>query len=133
MPGNNISFDTKLGDYVLEFTNPATLNQFWGEIALLLGEAGIMGEHSSNQGVFTPDPRDAGCAGVGNMSKTYPSFQPPDEFVLLEGLVSAGSQGLDGCSAGLSQSARWFGRGWRRPFAVETANCVSLARAQGDL
>jgi hypothetical protein len=49
---------------------------------------------SSNQGVFTPDPRDAGCAGVGNMSKTYPSFQPPDEFVLLEGLVSAGSQGL---------------------------------------
>ena len=91
---STFTFDTKLGDYVFEFSNPATLNRFWGEIASLLGQNGVMGEHSSSHGVFTPDPGEGGRTGVGNLSKDNPNFQPPDEFVLSESSLSAGSQGL---------------------------------------
>ena len=91
---STFTFDTKLGDYVFEFSNPATLNRFWGEIASLLGQNGVMGEHSSSHGVFTPDPGEGGRTGVGNLSKDNPNFQPPDDFVLSESSLSAGSQGL---------------------------------------
>ena len=41
-----------------------------------------------------PIPGEGGRTGVGNLSKDNPNFQPPDEFVLSESSLSAGSQGL---------------------------------------
>ena len=58
----------------------ATLNHCWGDIASQVGQSGIMGEHSSAAGTFTPDPGDGGRTGVGNVSKNF-------------GDLSAGSQG----------------------------------------
>ena len=68
---------TNLGDITVESTNAANLNSFWGGIASDLGNAGIMGEHSSSHGTFTPDPGDGGRQGVGNLSKTDPRFDNP--------------------------------------------------------
>jgi hypothetical protein len=75
---DSFSFQTNAGVYVFEFTNAANLNRFWGEIASDLGGAGIMGEHSSAAGVFTPDPGEGGREGVGNLSKDDPRFVPLD-------------------------------------------------------
>lgn len=85
-------FETVLGDVSFTFTNPAQLNQFWGDIASQLGSLGVMGEHSSSHGVFTPDPGDGGRQGVGNVSKTDLRFLNPDE--LGENNLANGGQGL---------------------------------------
>lgn len=47
----------------------ATLNRCWGELAAYMGENGIMGQHSSAHGFFTPDPGEGGRKGVGNVTK----------------------------------------------------------------
>ena len=65
---------TNLGDITVESNNAANLNSFWGGIAHQLGNAGVMGDHSSSHGTFTPNPGDGGRQGVGNLSKTDPRF-----------------------------------------------------------
>jgi hypothetical protein len=52
-------------------SNPASKNQLWGCLAskFAQSETGQMGEHSSAQSSFTPDPGDGGRRGVGNVSK----------------------------------------------------------------
>lgn len=87
----SFSFQTNAGVYTFEFVNPANLNQFWGEIASDLGGAGIMGEHSSSHGTFTPDPGDGGRQGVGNLSTDDPRFVPLDAP---DGDLAGGAQGL---------------------------------------
>lgn len=73
-----VIFQLKDQEAALTFTNPAQLNQMWGDIASQLGELGVMGEHSSAAGTFTPDPGDGGRTGVGNLSKDDARFQLPD-------------------------------------------------------
>jgi hypothetical protein len=57
--------------------------------------AGIMGEHSSSHGVFTPDPGEGGRVGVGNSSKDDPRFQLDfdDPSVVNNNGNGGGSQG----------------------------------------
>jgi hypothetical protein len=68
-------FETDLGTYTFTADNAANVNRFWGDIASDLGNAGIMGEHTSAAGAFTPDPGDGGRTGVGNLSRDNPDFQ----------------------------------------------------------
>ena len=69
---------------VFEFTNPAQINQAWGQIIAHMGQIGIMGEHSSAHGAFTPDPfpdphtSDPSRDGVGNASEDDQRFDNPD-------------------------------------------------------
>lgn len=89
------SFQFALGNGTvaeISYTNPAQLNQMWGSIASQMGGSGIMGEHSSSHGTFTPDPGDGGRQGVGNLSKDDVRFDNP----LTDGgpNVSDGGQGL---------------------------------------
>jgi hypothetical protein len=96
----SFTFDTDLGNAVLTFKNPAQLNQMWGSIASQVGQSGIMGEHSSSHGFFTPDPGEGGRQGVGNLSKTDEDFLNPDPT--LDGNpLSEGSQGLHGLFQGV--------------------------------
>ena len=71
------------------FTNPAQINQAWGQIIAHMGQEGIMGDHSSSHGAFTPDPflpdgtvdphtSDPSRDGVGNASEDDPRFDNPD-------------------------------------------------------
>jgi hypothetical protein len=98
---NPFTFETSLADeVVLTFKNPAQLNQMWGSIASQVGQSGIMGEHSSEAGAFTPDAGEGGRTGVGNLSKTDEDFLNPDPD--LEGNpLSEGSQGLHGLFQGV--------------------------------
>ena len=68
---------TNLGDITVESQNAANINSFWGSIAHQMGQSGIMGEHSSAAGTFTPNPGDGGRQGVGNLSKDDPRFDNP--------------------------------------------------------
>jgi hypothetical protein len=68
---------TNLGDITVESQNAANLNSFWGGIASQLAQSGIMGEHTSEAGAFTPNAGDGGRQGVGNLSKTDPRFDNP--------------------------------------------------------
>lgn len=54
---------------VAEADSPANNNVCWGKGASHLAKSGIMGEHTSAHGTFTPDPGDGGRRGVGNVSK----------------------------------------------------------------
>jgi hypothetical protein len=49
----------------------ATGNRAWGDISSQVARSGIMGEHSSSHGTFTPDPGEGGRTGVGNVSKSF--------------------------------------------------------------
>lgn len=88
---NSFTFQTTLGAVTITAKNPAQLNSFFGSIASQLGQSGIMGEHSSSHGVFTPDPGDGGRAGVGNTSKKVAAFQNPEGT---GNPLSDGAQGL---------------------------------------
>src|SRR4029077_18951115 len=68
---------TNLGDITVESQNAANLNSFWGGIASQLAQSGIMGEHTSEAGAFTPNAGDGGRQGVGNLSKDDPRFDNP--------------------------------------------------------
>ncbi len=67
-------FETDLGIYTFTAENAANINRFWGEIANTLGQSGIMGEHTSEAGAFTPNAGDGGRTGVGNLSNDNPDF-----------------------------------------------------------
>lgn len=110
-----MTFETVLGDVTFTFTNPAQLNRFWGDIASQLGALGVMGEHSSAHGVFTPDPGDGGRQGVGNLSKTDLRFLNPDEIDPVNNLA-VGGQGLHA----VFQAAR-LGAAGLPPDAIETS------------
>jgi hypothetical protein len=104
---NPFTFETSLADeVVLTFKNPAQLNQMWGSIASQVGQSGIMGEHSSAHGRFTPDPfpdphtSEPARDGVGNASKTNTNFQNPD-LTLVDNPLSEGAQGLHGLFQGV--------------------------------
>jgi hypothetical protein len=92
-------FETDLGDVLVEANNPAQLNAMWGGTVKQLGQSGIMGEHSSSHGVFTPDPGDGGREGVGNLSKTDEDFQNPEGTGTTN--LSDGGQGLHGLYQGV--------------------------------
>jgi hypothetical protein len=91
-------------DLVFDFSNPAQINQAWGQIIAHMGQEGIMGEHSSAHGAFTPDPflpdgsadpslSPPARSGVGNSSEDDPRFDNPD----FEGNnLSVGGNGLHG-------------------------------------
>jgi len=74
---NSFTFQTDLGTVQVTANNPAQLNSLWGGTIQQLGQTGIMGEHSSSHGVFTPDPGTGGRQGVGNLSKTDEDFHNP--------------------------------------------------------
>jgi hypothetical protein len=76
-----------------EFTNPAQINQAWGQIIAHMGQEGIMGEHSSSHGFFTPDPGEGGRDGVGNSSNDDIRFDNPDSDAVN---VSVGGNGIHG-------------------------------------
>jgi hypothetical protein len=73
-PSVTTTLVTNQGVQTFTSVNAANLNQFWGDIASDLGNAGIMGQHSSSHGTFTPNPGDGGRQGVGNLSKNDPRF-----------------------------------------------------------
>jgi hypothetical protein len=86
-------FETDAGFILVEANNPAQLNSLWGSTVSTLGSLGIMGEHSSSHGTFTPDPGTGGRTGVGNLSKDDPDFHNP----VGEGNnLSQGGSGLHG-------------------------------------
>ena len=108
---NSFIFQTTLGQVLVTAHNPATLNSLWGVAASNLAQNGIMGEHSSEAGFFTPNAGDGGRQGVGNASKDNGPFQNPEG----EGNnLADGGQGLHG----LLQSLR-LGPGLP-PAAVES-------------
>jgi len=107
-------FETDIGDVALTYTNQAQLNQMWGSIASQLGDAGIMGDHTSSQGTFTPDPGDGGPVGVGNLSKTDEDFINPDASG--PNNLASGGQGLHG----IYQAAR-LGEEGLPPDSVEAS------------
>src|SRR5918994_4295700 len=78
---------------VFEFTNPAQINQAWGQIIAHMGQEGIMGEHSSSHGAFTPNSGDGGRDGVGNSSNDNPRFDNPESDAVN---VSVGGNGIHG-------------------------------------
>jgi hypothetical protein len=88
---NSFAFQTNLGTVEVTASNPAQLNQLWGGTSSQLGQTGIMGEHSSSHGVFTPDPGDGGRDGVGNVTKDNEDFQNPEGD---GNNLSQGGQGL---------------------------------------
>ena len=88
-----VVFQLRDEEAALTFTNPAQLNQMWGDISSQLGEAGVMGDHSSSHGVFTPDPGEGGRTGVGNLSMDNDNFQFPDSD-LTDNNMADGGQGL---------------------------------------
>jgi hypothetical protein len=49
----------------------ATLNECWGDVLSQFAQTqpGAVGQHSSADGTFTPNPGDGGRTGVGNVSK----------------------------------------------------------------
>jgi hypothetical protein len=65
------TIDTVEGSFTFETHNPATLNQIWGQVLSEMGQAGIVGEHTSAHGAFISQPRD----GVGNVSMDAERFQ----------------------------------------------------------
>jgi hypothetical protein len=84
------TLDTSVGTFVFETHNPATLNQLWGQVLSEMGQAGIVGEHTSAHGAFISQPRD----GVGNVSMDNESFQFDFANAVDDpGTLSAGSQG----------------------------------------
>jgi hypothetical protein len=89
------TLDTNEGTFTFEFNNPSNLNRFWGQTIKEMAGAGIMGEHSSSHGVFTPDPGEGGRVGVGNSSKDDPRFQLDfdDPSVVNNNGNGGGSQG----------------------------------------
>jgi hypothetical protein len=89
----SFDFDTNIGTYTFTAENAANLNQYWGDIASRLASAGIMGDHSSSHGLFTPDPGDGGRTGVGNLSRDNGNFQNPLEDINGNNLGDGG-QGL---------------------------------------
>lgn len=93
MPDDTFVFHTTIGDYTFHYSNPAQLNQLWGQIIAELGDLGVMGEHSSAAGAFTPDPGDGGRAGAGNVSMDNLRFQFPDGD-LTDNNLADGGQGL---------------------------------------
>lgn len=78
-----------------EFTthNPATLNQMWGQVLSEMGQAGIVGEHTSEAGAFTPNAGDGGRTGVGNLSEDNANFQMTFSDGATSDGLSSGSQG----------------------------------------
>ena len=60
-----------LGSSAALAQDDATLNACWGDIASQVARSGIMGQHSSSHGLFTPDPGEGGRTGVGNVSKNF--------------------------------------------------------------
>src|SRR5215207_2170140 len=83
------TIETNLGDIDLQFVNDAQINQLWGDITSQIGQEGAMGDHSSAQGAFTPDPfapdgtadpsiSDPARDGVGNSTMDNPNFLPDD-------------------------------------------------------
>jgi hypothetical protein len=108
------TLDTNLGTFTFETAQPATLNQLWGQVLSEMGQAGIVGEHTSSHGFFTPDPGDGGRTGVGNLSSDNPNFQ----FQFSDGSTSEGlSDGSQGGHA-LFQSML-FGSDFLPPDIVE--------------
>jgi hypothetical protein len=75
-PSGTLTLETDISIDTFHFVNPAQINQIWGDMASNLGNAGVMGEHTSSHGVFTPDPGDGGRQGVGNVSRSDPDFVP---------------------------------------------------------
>ena len=88
---NSFVFQTTKGQILIEAKNPATLNSLWGAGASHLAKEGIMGEHSSSHGFFTPDPGEGGRQGVGNVTKNDPNFQNPEGA---DNNLADGGQGL---------------------------------------
>jgi hypothetical protein len=110
------TLETREGTFTVETHNPATLNQIWGQVLSGMAQAGIVGEHSSSHGVFTPDPGDGGRTGVGNLSTDNDSFQ----FNFSDGTTSDGlSDGSQGGHA-LFQ-AMLFGAPFIPPDAAEAS------------
>lgn len=71
----------------------ATLNHCWGDIASQVAQSGIMGEHSSAAGTFTPDPGDGGRTGVGNVSKNFGDLSDGSQGT--HAIVNGGRLGAD--------------------------------------
>lgn len=90
------TIDTNLGDLTFASVNPANLNQFWGDIASQVAQSGIMGEHSSSHGAFTPDPGEGGRQGVGNVTKDNPNFLPDGAEAGTGDVLANGGQGFHG-------------------------------------
>ena len=117
---NSFIFETTRGSVLIEAKNPATLNALWGVAASNLAQQGVMGEHSSSHGFFTPNPGDGGRQGVGNVSKDDPNFQNPEG---VGNNLADGGQGLHG----LFQSLR-LGPGLP-PAAIESSLAPFLPQA----
>jgi len=83
--------ETDISTDTFHFVNPAQLNQAWGSVASQLAQTGIMGEHTSAAGAFTPDPGDGGRQGVGNVSTSDPDFVPVGQDSIS---LSGGAQGM---------------------------------------
>src|SRR5215204_5491865 len=93
-PTGTATITTNLGDETFTFVNPAQINQAWGNIASQLGELGVMGEHSSAAGVFTPNPGDGGRQGVGNVSQDDLRFLPDGAEAGTGDALANGAQGF---------------------------------------
>jgi hypothetical protein len=74
--------------------SPATNNVCWGKGAKHLAASGIMGQHSSAHGAFTPDPGESRL-GVGTVSKQ--NHGDPEEP---GGGLSQGAQGQHAVDVG---------------------------------
>lgn len=81
-----------------EADSPANNNVCWGKAASYLGSNGIMGQHTSAHGFFTPNPGDGGRRGVGNVSKEDHSLDPTAPG----GGLSQGAQGQHAVNVGIN-------------------------------
>jgi hypothetical protein len=91
-PSVTTTIPTSEGELTFECVNTANLNVFWGDLVDELAQSGIMGEHSSAAGAFTPDPGDGGRRGVGNVSME--DFAPDGTVAGTGDALAGGAQGF---------------------------------------
>jgi len=90
-PSGTLTLETDAGTDTFTFVNTANINQLWGNVASQVAQTGIMGEHTSEAGVFTPNAGDGGRTGVGNVSTSDEDFVPVGQDSVT---LSGGAQGL---------------------------------------